>query len=72
MQQLDIAGKDAVRLQREVFDTAAESDPIVQKFEQAASEGDPGTVRVVERATIGALYIRPVKKPVFTPDGVSA
>ena len=69
MQQLDITANDAVRLQREVPATTEEANPLRQKFEIATSMGDPATQRTIEKATVGVLYTRPVKKPVFTTDG---
>ena len=68
MQQLDITANDAVRLQRKVPATAQEADPLEQKFEETTSKGDPATQRTIEKATIWVLYIRPMKKPVFTLD----
>ena len=65
-QQLDITAKDAIRLQREVPVTTEEGNPLRQKFEIATSKGDHATQRTIERATVGVLYTRPVKKPVFT------
>ena len=69
VQQLDITARDAVRLQREVPATTAERSPSRQKFENATSKGDQATQRTIEKATIGVLYTRPVKRPLFTGNG---
>ena len=70
IQQLDITARDAVRLQREVPATKLQEDPLRQKFEVATTRrGDPATQKRIEKATVGVLYNRPVKKPVFSTDG---
>ena len=67
--QLDITARDALRLQREVPTTTSSEDPLRQKFEVATGTGDLATRQKIEKATVGVLYNRPVKKPVFTRDG---
>ena len=67
--QLDITARDALRLQREVPTTTSPEDPLRQKFEVATGTGDLATRQKIEKATVGVLYNRPVKKPVFTRDG---
>ena len=69
IKQLDIAARDAVRLQREVPSIPDEENPPKQKFAIANSKGDQTTQRTIERANIGVVYTRPVKPPVFTNDG---
>ena len=69
VQQLDITARDAVRLQREVPATTLHEDPLRQKFEVATGRKDPATQKKIEKATVGVLYNRPVKKPVFSTDG---
>ena len=69
MQQLDITARDAVRLQQELPATIVEGSPSRQKFESATSKGDQATQRTIEKATIGVLYTRPVKRPIFTANG---
>ena len=69
IQQLDITAKDAVRLQREMSTTMPQEDSLRQKFEVATGRGDPATQKRIENATVGVLYNRPVKKPVFSTDG---
>ena len=69
MQQLDITARDAVRLQREVPVTTAKGSPSRQKFESATGKGDQATQRTIEKATIGVLYTRPVKRPIFSANG---
>ena len=69
IQQLDITAKDAVRLQREMSTTMPQEDSLRQKFEVATGRGDPATQKGIEKATVGVLYNRPVKKPVFSTDG---
>ena len=44
MQQLDVAARDALRLQRELFTVAQSTDPVSHKFETELSKGDPSTV----------------------------
>ena len=67
--QLDITARDALRLQREIPTTTPPEDPLQQKFETATGTGDYATRQKIEKATVGVLYNRPVKKPVFTQDG---
>ena len=67
--QLDITARDALRLQREIPTTTSPEDPVRQKFETATGTGDLATRQKIEKATVGVLYNRPVKKPVFTRDG---
>ena len=67
--QLDITARDALRLQREIPTTTSPEDPLRQKFETATGTGDLATRQKIEKATVGVLYNRPVKKPVFTRDG---
>ena len=69
MQQLDITARDAVRLQREVPATTAEGSPSRLRFESATGKGDQATQRTIEKATIGVLYTRPVKRSIFTANG---
>ena len=69
IQQLDITAKDAVRLQREMSTTMPKEDSLRQKFEVATGREDPATQKRIEKATVGVLYNRPVKKPVFSIDG---
>ena len=69
MQQFDITAQDAVRLQHKVPATTVEGSPSRQKFESATSKGDQATQRIIEKATIGVLYTRPVKRPIFTANG---
>ena len=66
MQQLDITARYAMRLQRKVPATTVEGSPSRQKFESATSKGDQATQRTIKKATIGVLYTRPVKRPIFT------
>ena len=61
--QLDIAARDAVRLQREAKSENPDPGLVVQKFETATSKGNPEDVENLEKATIGMHYLRPVKKP---------
>ena len=68
-QQQDMTAKDAVRLQHEVPATTEEPDHLRQKFEVATSKGDSATQKTTEKATVGEIYTRLVKKPVFTADG---
>ena len=67
--QLDITARDALRLQWEVPTTTSSEGPLRQKFEVATGTGDLATRQKIEKATVGVLYNRPVKKPVFTRDG---
>ena len=67
-QQLDITAGDAVRLQRDVPATAEKTDPNLLKFKTLTNRGDPEAVRTLEKATIGAHYLRPFKREVFQPD----
>ena len=69
IQHLDIAARDAVRLQREISTTTLQEDSLRQKFEIATGRGDPATQKRIKKATVGVLYNRPVKKPVFSTDG---
>ena len=66
--QLDITARDALRLKREVPTLTSPQDPLKQKFEVATGAGDLATRQKIEKATVGVLYNRPVKKPVFTQD----
>ena len=68
--QLDIAARDAVRLQREAKSENPDSGLDVQKFETATSKGDPEDVENLEKATIGMHYLRPVKKPTLLLDRI--
>ena len=68
--QLDIAARDAVRLQREAKSENPHSGLDVQKFETATSKGDPEDVENLGKATIGMLYLRPVKKPTLLLDRI--
>ena len=61
-QQLDITARDALRLQREKPATAEQTDTDLLRFETVTSKGDPENVGTLKRATIGAHYIRPVKR----------
>ena len=67
--QLDITARDALRLKREIPTTTSPEDPLQQKFEVATGTGDLASRQKIEKATVGVLYNRPVKKPVFTRDG---
>ena len=69
MQQLDITARDAVRLQREIPTATHKKNPLRQKFESATSKGDQATQRTIEKATIGVLYTRHVKRSIFTANG---
>ena len=75
-QQLDITAKNEGRLQREVPTRTEEADPLRQKFEVATSEGDPVTLKTIEKATVGVIYTRTVKKqysrPMDAPHGSTA
>ena len=64
-----MTARDAVRLQREVPATTAEGSPSSQRFESATGKGDQATQRTIEKATIGVLYTRSVKRPIFTANG---
>ena len=68
--QLDIAARDAVRLQREAKSENPDSELDVQKFETATSKGSPEDVENLEKATIGVHYLRPVKKPTLLLDRI--
>ena len=68
--QLDIAARDAVRLQREAKSENPDSGLDVQKFETATSKGNPEDVENLEKATIGVHYLRPVKKPTLLLDRI--
>ena len=65
----DAAIRQAVRLQREVPATTVEGSLSWEKVESATSKGDQATQRTIEKATIGVLYTRPVKRPIFTANG---
>ena len=65
--QLDITASDAERLQREIPVTAENLTDLL-RFETVTSKEDAEAVRTLERATIGAHYLRPVKRAVFHPD----
>ena len=60
-QQLDITAKDVVRLQSEKPVTTEKENPLRQKFQIATGKRHPATQRTIEKATVGVLYIRPVK-----------
>ena len=68
--QLDIAARDAVRLQREAKSENPDSELDVQKFETATSKGSPEDVENLEKATIGVHYLKPVKKPTLLLDRI--
>ena len=68
--QLDIAARDAVRLQREAKSENPDLGLDVQKFETATSKGSPEDVENLEKATIGVHYLRPVKKPTLVLDRI--
>ena len=58
-----------MRLQREIPIASEEENPFRQKFEVATSKVGPATQRTIEKATVGVLYTRPVKRPIFTANG---
>ena len=61
--QLDITARAAARLQRESRATDHESISSTRRFHSATTEGDPDTVRTLNKATVGMHYLRPIKKP---------
>ena len=66
-EQLDITARDAVRLQHEIPVIAEKNHHNLLRFE-VTSRGDREKERTLEKATIGAHYLRLVKRVVFQPD----
>ena len=68
--QYDIAARDAVRLQKEVKSGIPNSGLDEQKFETATNNGEPENVKNLEKASIRAHYLRPVKKLTMSLDRI--